>query len=229
MVVALRRNVQGVLLVLVGSAVLRIAVDGTFVRYVKEGMRPYLLGAGAVLLALGVVEVALHTVRALREEPERPEHGPPVAWLLLLPVLGIFLVAPPALGSYMASRDRGVVAAPTESDFPPLPATQVVDLPVSEYVIRATYGGAADLDGRTFRLTGFVTPGDAGAWYLTRIVLVCCAADGLAYKIEARGGPAPPADTWIEVIGRPAGWAGETPALHIEQLTEVPAPENPYE
>lgn len=223
----MRRNVQGVLLVLLGSAVLRITMDETFLRYVKEGMRPFLLGAGGVLLLLGLIEVGLHSVRSLRSEPDGHDHGPAVAWLLVLPVLGIFLVAPPALGSYSASRDSGVVAAPADSDFPPLPDAEVVDIDIPEYVIRAVYGGAADLEGRPVRMSGFVTPA-GGGWYLTRIVLVCCAADGFAYKIETRGAPAPPADTWVEVTGSYAGVVDDIPVLRVDEIYEIEQPENPY-
>ena len=48
-------------------------------------------------------------------------HGPRVAWLLLLPVLTIFLVAPPALGSYAALDDADSVPQPSAScrRFPP--------------------------------------------------------------------------------------------------------------
>jgi hypothetical protein len=58
------------------------------------------------------------------------------------------------------------------------------------------------MKGRTVQLTGFVTPGSAGTWYLSRLVVTCCAADAQVLKIEMHGTTAPPADAWVTVTGR---------------------------
>ena len=36
----MRRDVQAIVLILVGGAILRITIGDTFLNYVKEGMRP---------------------------------------------------------------------------------------------------------------------------------------------------------------------------------------------
>jgi uncharacterized repeat protein (TIGR03943 family) len=232
------REAQSALLVLVGTAVLRITLDGTYLRYVKLGLWPFLVAAGAVLLVLGIAALA----DVFRRVPAMPDdhahalgHAPRVAWLLTLPVFAIFLVAPPALGSYAASRDPGTVTAPTaDSDFPPLPPGDPATLSLSDYAVRAVWDEGRTLKERDVQLTGFVTPGDEGEWFLTRVMLSCCAADGTAVKVRARGAEPLPADTWVRVIGR---WAPRAegrpedriPVLDVHGISEIEPPADPYE
>ncbi|MFF3714237.1 TIGR03943 family putative permease subunit [Streptomyces phaeochromogenes] len=52
----MRLRPQGVLLILCGAALLRIALfSELYLRYVKEGLRPYLVISGVALIALGLV------------------------------------------------------------------------------------------------------------------------------------------------------------------------------
>ena len=83
------------------------------------------------------------------------------------------------------------------------------------------------------QLTGFVTPAKDGTWYVTRIGLTCCVADGTAFMVEARGQTAPPKNKWVTVTGQ---WAepskrpdGDVAALTIDTVKPVTAPANPYE
>jgi hypothetical protein len=94
-----------VLLVLVGGAVLRLSLSGSYTNYVKQSMGIWLNLAGAALVALGVW-TAVRAFRAHRTEAtaevDDDGHGhgrTRAAWLLLLPVVAIFVVAPPALGA----------------------------------------------------------------------------------------------------------------------------------
>ncbi len=243
----MKRDVQSILLVLVGGTVLRLSIGDAYLNYVKPGLRPFLIVSGAVLLVLGLASFVLDGL--LRRAPAAgpacadggdhgaghgPDHGPRVAWLLCLPVLAVFLVAPPALGSYAAQRDAGTVAKPQEAQFPPLPEGDPVRVLVSEYAIRAVWDQGRSLRGRTVTLTGFVTPKPGGGWYLTRMVLSCCAADAQAFKVEVRDAPPLPADTWVEVTGT---WVphGDVPperaipAIQASDVKEVPRPKDPYE
>jgi len=286
MVAAVTRDVQSALLVLIGGAVLRISLDDTYLRYVKEGLRPFLIVAGACLLLLGLVGawadgvvrrsapksarqrapstgVAVADREAARSAATAPatlasadghaadghdsqsggaadghDHasgGPRIAWLLVLPVLAIFLVAPPALGSYAASRDAGTVGQPTDESYPPLAEGDPVPVSLGEYAIRAVWDEGRTLDGRTVRMAGFVTPtGDGNGWYLTRMMLSCCAADGRAIKVLVQDAAAPPPDTWVELTGEwvPGGGVRRDDAIPMVQAAEVkqiPAPKNPYE
>jgi uncharacterized repeat protein (TIGR03943 family) len=245
MVAAVNREVQSVLLVLLGGAVLRISLGDTYLRYVKEGLQPFLLAAGGILLLLGLASAWYDGLARPLPGPASTAadddghghdtlHGPRVAWMLLLPVLAIFLVAPPALGSYAAARDAGTVAQPADGSFPALPAGDVVDLGVVDFATRAVWDVGRSLEGRTVALTGFVTPDGAGGWYLTRISLSCCAADGRATKVAVRGAPAPPADRWVRLTGEwvpdgPAMTDDAVPAITARDVVEVDAPRNPYE
>jgi uncharacterized repeat protein (TIGR03943 family) len=248
------RETQNVLLILVGGVVARISLDDTFLRYVKDWMRPGLLVSGAVLIGIGLVSLwrerplrsssARHAAPdSTRPAPHGPdghgheEHGPWVAWLLLLPVLAILLVAPPALGSYTASRSAtAAVPEPAQSQYEPLPAGNPVTTTVTDYSIRAIWEDGLSLEGRRIRLVGFVSPRPGGGFYLTRIVLMCCAADGQPVRVAV---PDPPralaADTWVAVTGtyggleRGASGDDQVPVLRADGLTTVPTPADPYE
>jgi uncharacterized repeat protein (TIGR03943 family) len=125
-----------------------------------------------------------------------------VAWLLVLPALGLLLVGPPALGSYAANRAGTTLAA--TSDFAPLPAGDPVKLTVLDYASRAVFDQGKSIGDRRVQVTGFVMASPDGGWYLTRMVLSCCAADARPIKI-ALGGQLPDglvADAWLRIVGR---------------------------
>jgi uncharacterized repeat protein (TIGR03943 family) len=230
MVVVVKRNVAGLVIVFVGAAIVQLATSGTYLRYVKPGMRWMLLAAGIVLIALAVTDVLVKS---------RQDHDhalPRAAWLLLVPVFALLVVDPPALGADAAQRQSPVAAKPVapqgnaywESDesHGPKPIT------VRDYAVWAVWEKET-MQGRSFQLTGFVTPAKNGIWYVTRIGLTCCVADGTAFMVEARGQAAPPKNQWVTVTGK---WAeptrrvdGDVAALTVETVDQVAAPVNPYE
>jgi uncharacterized repeat protein (TIGR03943 family) len=235
------RAYQALLLLVVGLALGSIAVDGRYLHYLKPAMHVPLLLTAAAFLAIGAAELL-----ALRRSPvptgadscdghHAHEHQLPKAgWLLVLPVLTIGFVAPPALGSWAASRDPGTVAKPESSDFAALPPGDPVAMPLSEYGVRAVWDDGRTLAGRTVDLLGFASPRKGGGWYLTRMTLTCCAADALATKVEVQDAPAPPADTWVHVIGRyePSGAPNPSlapPVLRAMAVDPTNEPSNPYE
>ena len=70
----------GTLLALVGAVVLRLTLSGAYLRYVQNGMRPWLLIAGVALVALGAITVLRSVLRrGGDDEHEQPREG----WLLL--------------------------------------------------------------------------------------------------------------------------------------------------
>ena len=119
---------------LVGALLVRLVLTGDYLRYVRSGTGPWLLVAGALLVALGLVGLltalrrggvghevehsADHGEGAGGGEGEGDDHGHPpgddhghlhlggdrIGWLLLAPVLALLLVAPPALGSFGVDR-----------------------------------------------------------------------------------------------------------------------------
>ncbi|GHE15065.1 hypothetical protein GCM10010339_88470 [Streptomyces alanosinicus] len=76
----------------------------------------------------------------------------------------------------------------------------------------AIYGSGHSLKGRTIRLTGFVTRGDSGTGYVTRLPVSSCAADATTTKVEVRGADAPATETRGTVTGtwRPKGRLGSS-------------------
>ncbi len=38
-------------------------------------------------------------------------------------------------------------------------------------------------------------------WYVSRISIGCCAADGVAYRVHVIGRGSPPKDSWVRVTG----------------------------
>ena len=127
-----------------------------YLRYVKESLQPFLIASGVVLVLLGLLSAWRDLDRGADnasggatdggvDDADGHDHvhgAPGVAWMLLLPVAAIFLVAPPALGADAASRDSGTVAGPRETSFVPLPEGDPVPLSVADYAVRAGWGGA---------------------------------------------------------------------------------------
>lgn len=238
-----------------GAAILRISLfSELYLRYVQASLRPYLVVSGVVLLLLGVVMAVVRRFSpAGAEHAEHAEHGdhgehaehgghghdhhhgPRVAWLLALPALALLLFPPPALGSYSAGREAAQRAAQGVGTFPALASGDPVELTLAEFSSRAIYDSGRSLRGRTVRMTGFVTHGDDGTWYVTRLFVTCCAADATAGKVEMRGDDAPPVDTWITVTGtwHPKGRLGSDaawpPVLDVSSVKRVEQPADPYE
>lgn len=233
----MRRETQNVLLILLGGALLKIALTGDYLRYVKPAQLPWVLAGGAVTLLLGAVAVVRDVVTARRSaEFEQHHHSARAAWLLLAPVFAVFLVAPPALGADSVSRAEA--RAPERvrtATFPPLPPGEVVPLSLSEFASRAGWDSETSLEGRTVSLIGFVVH-DGGSTLLARLVVGCCAADAFPVTVRLDGGNARslPSDTWLEVTGKviqgpPANGSGYVPELAVSTLRRIAPPREQYE
>lgn len=235
----MNREAQGVLLFVLGGAVLRASLTDMYLRYVKAGLRPLLLIAGIVLIVAAVATLwyELRPGRGGRTEPDGHVHREPrVAWLLVLPVFALVMVAPPALGSYAATRAGTALQQPP--GFPELPPGDPLRTGVHDYATRAVYDQGRSLGGRRIILTGFVSFDRQGVPYLTRMVLNCCAADAQPVKV-ALAGQVPPvlrSDTWLEVTGtysarqtRDAVNDGPIPFIDVTQARPVPPPPDQYE
>jgi uncharacterized repeat protein (TIGR03943 family) len=234
------RQAQAVVLLLLGGALLRASLTDLYLRYVKEGLRPFLVAAGVVLVATAATTLWYER----RTDDSHPHREPRVGWLLLLPVLGLLLVAPPALGSYAAGQAGTALRGQQDSDFPPLPAGDPARVSVLDYASRAVFDQGRSLSGRRVTLTGFLADGPDGAQYLARMVLACCAADARPIKVGLTGGGPRPgevgagtaADTWVEVVGRYTDRTARDPVngeiipyLDVETWQQVPAPRQQYE
>jgi uncharacterized repeat protein (TIGR03943 family) len=142
----------------------------------------------------------------------------------------------PALGADAAQRQSPVASKPVDPKsntwLAQNPQGGPTALAVRDYSVWAVWEKES-MQGRAFQLTGFVTPAKNGTWYVTRIGLTCCVADGTAFMVEARGQTAPPKNQWVTVTGQ---WAepskrvdGDVAALTVDSVQPVTAPANPYE
>ena len=206
---------------LVGALLLRLTLEGTYARYVKAGMYPWLLVAGFALAVLGLFGVirALAARKPLAHDPalahdaglahdhhhqhsESPRgtsaayaalRSERAGWLLLAPVIALLLVTPPALGSFGVDRSTVVDVTSDGQTFAALPAGRTVPMTLLEFDQRA-----ADHDGASFgttqvELTGFVarTP-DGDGFRLARYQIQCCAADAVAAVVRVVGASGDP-------------------------------------
>lgn len=235
----MRREAQNILLLLVGGALLKITFDGTYLRYVKPTLKPWLIAAGVVMVALAMIAIVTDIRAAPAEDPHGHAHHARSPWLLVLPVLAIFLIAPPALGADSVLRSDGRTVASVvpqgPSAFPPLAKAPVVALELSEFITRSVWDGTHSLTGRTVALTGFIVQ-DHDATYVARLVITCCAADATPMKVRLAGAQptALPNDQWIIADGTlvpgSATAANEyTPTLDVRGITQISQPADPYE
>nr|WP_312874080.1 TIGR03943 family protein [Amycolatopsis jiangsuensis] len=166
-------------------------------------------------------------------------HAARSAWLLVVPVLAVFLVAPPALGADSVTRTVARVpqsaATTAASAFPPLPAGSVVPMAMNEFVSRAGWDSNGTLNGRTVGISGFVVH-TGGRTLLARLVISCCAADASPVTVRLKGGGADrfPSDTWLRVTGQVVPGTADatnsyTPDLVPATVERITAPKDPYE
>ncbi len=272
----MNRQAQAVILLLVGGAVLRASLTDQYLNYVKAGLQPFLILAGAILVIAGLFSL-WYELRPLRPAtagaPAAPgvpaagdgpgddaaahdhgghdhgghEHGaddghghgsggPRVAWLLLAPVFGLLLVAPPALGSYAAGRAGSALVE--KSDFAPLPAGDPVRLTMLDYASRAVFDRGLSLGERRVELTGFAMRGPEATWLLARMMVSCCAADARPVKV-ALAGQLPDGlhnEQWLRVTGTYTGRQvkdtvnGETiPFIEVAEVALIETPIEQYE
>lgn len=230
----MRRALAATLLLLTGGALIRLVISEQYVRYVKDSMAIPLLATGAVVVLLGFAGWWLAT-GSPGSATRGHEHLPPVAWLMLLPVLAIYLVPPPALGADAVLRESDLAVAPAADLFEPLPPGDPLVLTPREAVERVLYDPESGILDREVQVVGFAVPDEDGSgWYVARISLACCAADGVAYRILVEGTPTPTADEWLSVTGRLLPPGGPTAGLPIPRLQATGVgpyqePTNPYD
>jgi len=221
---------------LVGAVVLRLTVTDTYRRYVRPEMGRWLLIAGIVIIAVGLVTL----VQAVRGE-RAPEahghdydhaHGVGVGWLLLAPIAALLLVAPPTLGSYGVDRAGAVNVRSGAPVFDPLLRGQGPEpMTLLEYVERAFEHGGASFNGVPVQLTGFVASTESGGFRLARYQIACCAADAtpVVVNIVGTSGSPPVEDQWVTVTGTFERGGGDVPRLAATTVMEIAAPDDPYE
>jgi uncharacterized repeat protein (TIGR03943 family) len=217
----------------VGVLLVRLALEGTFRRYVRPGMGPWLTVAGLLLALLGLVVLWRH--RRGEDHAEAHHHGGErVAWLLLAPILALLLIAPGTLGAFSLSRTGSAVTVRSGGGiFAPLdPAAGPHPMSLLEFDQRAFDGTTgASFNSSTVRLVGFVAPAKGGGFLVARYSIACCAADALAATARVVGwdGPLPARDTWVEVEGTFEPGDEVNPRLVTTSVAPIPTPDDPYE
>lgn len=215
---------QGVVLALTGGVCARLALTDAHLRFVNGWMRWPLLATAVLLMVLAVRVVLLAGRR--EEEPV-----PAASWLLLAPIVAVFVISPPALGAYTAERNSVAVASEQEWEG----IDEGTSMRLGEFQSRAQWDDS--LRGREVTLVGFVTREEDG-WILNRLAMSCCAADTVGYRVRVSGEPAassPPQESWVEVTGswvEPAGSEVPRPGMpEIEAtaVTPISEPTEPYE
>jgi uncharacterized repeat protein (TIGR03943 family) len=235
------RETENALLLLVGLSTAMIAVTGTYTRYVKPSLLPW-LGIAAILLIALALNAIITNIR--RPTPHNGDHGHAhrsrVGWLLTVPVVVMIFIVPPALAAQGVAPSVVAVSADVlRHPFPRLPAERAPEVSLKEVQQRAATDTAGTLNGRLITVTGFtMTTTTSGRLDLARVVITCCAADAQLARVHLAGSTATTAgnfsdNTWLRVEGQivpeprnPA--ATSVPTLAVASLTRIDPPANPY-
>jgi uncharacterized repeat protein (TIGR03943 family) len=231
------RETENALLLLAGLSTGMVAVTGAYTRYVRPALLPWLLLAAALLITLAATAI----VRDLRRAPDERQHGhrhrSQVVWLLVVPVVVLIFIVPPALGP----RAAGTTAIEVSTEvlrrpFPPLPPEPAPAVSLREVLTRVAEDSAGTLDDRLITVTGF-TLRTADHVDLARIIITCCAADARLARMRL-GGPAAeatnvPDNTWVSVQGKVVRGQGNTAGSPVATLlatrvVRIDPPADPY-
>jgi len=232
-----RRETQNILLVLLGGALLKISFSGLYTRYVQKGLLPLLIAAGLIMVGLAMFAIIrdIRRGKAAEEHDHEHSHSSRSTWLMLLPVLAVFLVSPPALGGDVVSsaadtnqtqRARNLLGE--------LPAGDVIGLSMTEFVTRTAWDESGTLDNRRVKLTGVLTRAE-GDTFVARLAISCCAADARPLKVKLIGDvPSLPDEQWVEVTGQVVPKSASeqnswVPSFTVESANSVAEPAEPYE
>ncbi|QZY28371.1 TIGR03943 family putative permease subunit [Nocardioides coralli] len=256
----MNRESQSLILAVLGVVVIRLTLTDAYLSYVQDWIRWPLFASGVLLLALPVLSLFTrpsdhHDDHADSDHahsgdeavdgadpepvPGRHDHVSTTAWLLFIPALVVFLISPPALGSYLAERAADgrsgqSVQVPEPAAMAPLPDQDPAPVGLTELIERVVYDDGETLSGRRVSVTGFATLDRSGSWYVTRFRINCCAADAAVVRAQVVDAPAPPRDQWVTVTGTwvegsGVGKGSGVPTLRAESVEQVEQPRDPYE
>lgn len=191
----------------------------------------WVVPVGATILTLAFLG-RLTSLRAAG--PERFSPMEAVGYFVLVfPVIIVFVLPPTALTSFAASRRSSISGAGFVTSAGDVSAgdLSLVDLAGA---MRTEEGRAALVKraGDEVSFIGFVAreEGDsADEFTLTRFVVSCCVADALSVQVRVAG--APPGrfkeDEWVQVTGNLYPLAQEA-VVDATEIVRVPRPKRPY-
>jgi uncharacterized repeat protein (TIGR03943 family) len=241
-----------------GLLALWMGLTDAMLKYLKPSMRPWLVLAGALLVAVGVRGIV-----RVRQRERVAHHGGPgddgadahaghthhqgVGWLLVVPILVVLVLGQQSLGAFAAahSSTRNLppysfdIAGEADSQDTSQPELQLVDV----YLGAQQLGNRGYLAQHAVRLRGFVTTShDLGpnGFVLTRFLVSCCAADATPVSIAmVDGDHAPKPGHWVEVtaqlephyVAPGAASASDLPTttMRVHSITSIGEPSEPYE
>jgi len=235
------RETENTVLLLVGISIVMITVSGAFTRYVKPGLLPWLAASAVLLIALALVAIVGDVRRGgprASDHGEAHSHRAGIVWLLVVPILVLIFVTPPALRPSAAAPSVTAVSNDVlNRAFPPLPPGNAPEVSLPEVLMREAQDTTGSLTNRSITVTGFVL-NEAQGVDIGRIVIICCAADAQLARIHLRGPAAGhaaglPDNTWLRIEGQvtPAPRQPNSvaiPALQATAVTRIDAPANPY-
>jgi uncharacterized repeat protein (TIGR03943 family) len=235
------RETENTVLMLVGISIVMITVSGAFTRYVKPGLLPWLAASAVLLIALALVAIVGDVRRGgprASDHGEAHSHRAGIVWLLVVPILVLIFVTPPALRPSAAAPSVTAVSNDVlNRAFPPLPPGNAPEVSLPEVLMREAQDTTGSLTNRSITVTGFVL-NEAQGVDLGRIVIICCAADAQLARIHLRGPAAGhaaglPDNTWLRIEGQVTPGPRQPnsvaiPALQATAVTPIDAPANPY-
>ena len=155
----MNRETETALLLALGLSTGIITLTGTYTRYVKPSLVGWLTAAAILMISLAVAAI----VRDLRHRD--PPHGglqhghghrSASGWLLVVPVVILAFVVPPALGARAAAPQVVTLSArDLRQPFPPLPAGRAPEVSMKDLMKRVALDSAGTLNGRLITLVGF--------------------------------------------------------------------------
>jgi putative membrane protein len=238
------RETENTVLLVVGISIVMITITGEFTRYVKPGLLPWLVASAVLLIGLALLAM-LGDIR--RGGPRISEHADDhghvhshrrgIVWLLVVPIVALCFVTPPALRPSAAAPSVTSVSNDVlNRAFPPIPPGRAPELSLPEVLMREAQDTTGSLKGRPITVTGFVL-NEAQGVDLGRVVIICCAADAQLARIHLGGPAAAQAarladNTWIRVEGEVPPRQPDSPkipTLQATAITRIDAPANPYD
>ncbi|MFT3716214.1 MAG: TIGR03943 family protein [Gordonia sp. (in: high G+C Gram-positive bacteria)] len=233
----MNRETQNLILLCIGLTVGKVTLDGSYERYVRPVMFPWLLISAIVLVLLALVSIVRDMRPGAHVADDDGHHhgGGRSLWMLAVPILVVFFLVPPAL---KPATDRQSNASATQSlKLDPLPPGPNPKLSVFDVVQRAYQSDGGGLHDTPITLKGTVQHFENHT-YLGQIVIICCAADARTFRVEVVGPgaqqmAAAPADSWWELVGVVVdGTATQerhfVPEVTVTEAHPTAAPENPY-
>ena len=239
------RETENALLLLLGIATAIVTVTGAYTRYVKPSLLPWLVAVAVLLIALALSAIIRDQRRARSGEDvdtghSEHAHQRGIGWLVVIPVVLLAIVLPPALGAQGATP-VAVTLSPNDfrQPFPPLPAGPAPEVSMKDVMKRVALDSAGSLYVKPITLVGFTLKGSNGT-DLARVSIFCCAADAQLARVHLDGQAADPAgqlpdNTWLRVEGALVQPQQSTdsravviPSMTVSALTRVDAPANTY-